>query len=226
MRIQCSSLWPSMFTSQSSLNSFSSVKLHSYFCYSEVCPHRFLKSQHARNSCQMSASFRVTTDNLLSQHIVAEQSIHVVLFLIVWWIGKTLCKIQQLRWWEKLLNSTCIVKEDHLLIFHTPYFCALVSVSVLSGKIMQLAQWEYICICGREEEKTERNQEQGSVFIQHRIFLWDWQLQDTSKDRNSPVLITLSCLSRNCIQLWFCVILNPCALTKKARQGVNSSFRT
>jgi len=72
-----------MFASQSSLKSFSSVKLHSYFSYSEVCPHRFLKSQHARNSCQMSASFRVTSDNLQSQHIVAEQSIHVVLFLIV-----------------------------------------------------------------------------------------------------------------------------------------------
>lgn len=189
MRIQCSSFWPSMFTSQSSLNSFSSVKLHSYFCYSEVCPHRFLKSQHARNSCQMSASFRVTNDNLLSQHIVAEQSIHVVLFLIVLWIGKTLCKIQQLHWWEKLLNSTCIVKQDHLLIFPTPYFCISVTVSFLSDRIMQLFRWEYFYIYVRKWAKRERNQELDCVFIQHGISLWNWLLQDTSKDRNSPVLI-------------------------------------
>lgn len=169
MRIQCSSFWPSMFTSQSSLNSFSSVKLHSYFCYSEVCPHRFLKSQHARNSCQMSASFRVTTDNLLSQHLAAEQSIHVVLLLIVWWIGKTLCKIQQLHWWEKLLNSTCIVKKDHLLIFHSHYFFTSLSVWLLSGRIMQLVQWEYIPIYVRKKEKREKNQEQDSVFIQLRL---------------------------------------------------------
>lgn len=156
MRIQCSSFWPSMFTSQSSLNSFSSVKLHSYFCYSEVCPHRFLKSQHARNSCQMSASFRVTTDNLLSQHKAAEQSIHVVLFLIVWWIGKTLCKIQQLHWWEKLLNSTCIVKKDHLLSSIAPIcvpwylsgFCQAGSCSWFNESI-------YVSMYGRKRRQRE-----------------------------------------------------------------------
>lgn len=206
MRIQCSSFWPSMFTSQSSLNSFSSVKPHSYFCYSEVCPHRFFKSQRARNSCQMSASFRATTDNLLSQHLTAEHSSHVVLLLIVWWIGKTLCKIQQLHWWEKLLNSTCIVKKDHLLIFHCPSFCSWVSVWFLSGRIMQLVQWEYTCTYVRKKEKRE---------IRSRIpFSYDSEFPCGTDSYKTPArtgihqcsLSSLGCLSRKCRQLWFCVV--------------------
>lgn len=89
------------------------------------------------------------------------------------------------------------IAEQHLhskarpsAYFPTPYFCILLSVSFLSDRIMQLFRWEQICICAREREKREGNQELDCVFIQHGIS--PWNSRDASKDRISSVLIKLT----------------------------------
>lgn len=120
-----------------------------------------------------------------------------------------------------------MVTKDHLPVFHSPCFCTLVSVSFLSGRIMQLIQWQYICVYIRKKEERER-EKQGAGLCFHTTQNFPVGLTATRPARtgiHQCLLTWLGCLSWKCIQLWFCVVLNPYTLTKKAWQGVNSSFR-